>query len=140
MDTTLLENACRTAGMLDSAIPDGLRRLQAHFAQQADPATQLVTEQLTALRTAAPHLFPREGIVSETGVPVGVPESVWRHMAPSARLTWLREHGHALPVVERRRPPVPITSEQMAALAKLPAQQRLTVYRELQWQAQQQKG
>ncbi len=77
--------------------------------------------------------------MSEAGVPVGVPESVWKGLSPASKLAWAREH-QPLPVVERRLKPVPLTSEQVAELAKLPAQQRLTVYRELQWQAQQQKG
>ena len=136
MDTTLLETACRTSGMLESAIPDGLRRLQNHFAQMADPTPPLVAEQLSVLREQAPHLFPREGTVSDTGVPVGVPESVWRGLSPSSKLTYARDHGYALPVVERRRPPLPLTSEQVAALAALPPAQRLAAYRELQDQQQ----
>jgi hypothetical protein len=138
MDSTVLESACRTAGMLDSAIADGVRRLEAHFAQQADPSAAIIAERLSVLREQAPHLFPREGTVSEAGVPQGVPESVWRHMAPSAKLAWAREHGHGLPPVERRPRPLMLSAEQAAALAKLPAQQRLDAYRELQRQAQQQ--
>jgi hypothetical protein len=137
MDTTLLEIACRTSGMLESAIPDGLRPLESHFAQMADPTPALITEQLLALRTAAPHLFPRQASVSETGVPVGVPESVWKGLSPASKLAYAREHGYGLPPVERRRPPLPLTSEQMAALAKLAPAARFNAYRQLQ-QAQQQ--
>lgn len=136
MDTTILETACRASGMLESAIPDGLSRLQSHFAQMADPSAALIAERLSLLREQAPHLFPREGTVSDTGVPVGVPESVWRGLSPSSKLTYARDHGYALPVVERRRPPLPLTSEQVAELAALKPEARLAAYRALQAQQQ----
>jgi hypothetical protein len=138
MDTTLLETACRSAGMLDSAISDGVARLRRHFESHSNPTPQLITEQPTVLRTDAPHLFPRQPSVSETGVPVGVPESVWRGLSPATKLAYAREHGYGLPMVARRRPSLQLSVEQAAALAQLPAGQRLTAYRELERQAQQQ--
>jgi hypothetical protein len=139
MDTTLLETACRASGMLESAVPDGVRRLQSHFSQMADPTPALVAEQLTALRETAKHLFPQQAPVSdtsETGVPTGVPESVWRSLSPASKLAYAREHGYGLPPPERRRPPLPLTSEQAAALAKLAPAARLDAYRALQAQQQ----
>jgi hypothetical protein len=137
VDIHLLETACRSAGMLDSAVSDGVRRLQSHFSSMAEPTPQLVTEQLQRLRTVAPHLFPQPpSQIDAAGVPTGMVPEVWRSLSPSARLTWLREHGYGLPPVERRRPPLPLSAEQAAALAKLAPAARLDAYRQLQAQQQ----
>jgi hypothetical protein len=136
MDTTVLEIACTTAGMLPSAIEDGVRRLQGHFATQADPTPDLISQQLALLREQAPHLFPRPSQTDAAGVPAGMVPEVWRGLSPSSKLSWAREHGYALKPVERRAQPMTLTSEQAAALAQLPAQQRLTAYREMQAQQQ----
>jgi hypothetical protein len=94
----------------------------------------MIAERILALRESAPHLFPRAASVSEAGVPVGVPESVWKGLSPASKLSYAREHGYALPVVERRRPPLPLTSEQAAELAQLKPEARLAAYRALQAQ------
>jgi hypothetical protein len=138
MDTHVLETAVRSAGVLPSAIEDAVRRLQGHFAAQADPSPEMITAQLTALKDVAPHLFPRQGATDASGVPAGVPESVWRGLSPSSKLAWARTHGHALPPVERRAKPLPLSAEQAAALAQLSPAARLDAYRALQ--AQQQGG
>jgi hypothetical protein len=132
MDITLLETAVRSAGVLPSAVEDAVRRLEGHFSSMSDPTPQMLTERILALREMAPHLFPRAASVSDTGVPTGVPERVWQGLAPASKLAYAREHGYGLPPVERRRPPLPLTSEQMAALAKLQPQARLAAYRALQ--------
>jgi hypothetical protein len=138
MDTTLLEVAAHNAGVLPSAIEDAVRRLQGHFAAQAAPSPELLSQQLLVLKERAPHLFPREAQVDAAGVPQGVPPEVWRTMAPSSKLTWLREHGHALPVEERRPTPLTLTSAQIAAFAAMSPTDRTTAYRAMQ--AEQQKG
>lgn len=136
MDTQVLETAARASGMLDEAIPDGVRRLQSHFAARADPTPELIAEQLSLLREQARHLFPRQGQVDAAGVPQGVPPEVWRSLSPASKLSWAREHGYALPPVERRAKPLPLTSEQAAALAQLKPAARLDAYRALQAQQQ----
>jgi hypothetical protein len=137
VDTTILESMCRASGMLDSALPDGLARLRTHFSQQANPTAELVAQQLQRLKEEAKHLFVHESPIDATGTPVGIPEPLWKSMAPSAKLAWAREHGYAPEPVQRRAKPLQLSAEQMAALAKLPAQARLDAYRELQAQAQQ---
>jgi hypothetical protein len=132
MDITILEIAARSAGVLPSAVEDAVRRLHGHFAAQADPTPELISQQLIQLREVAPHLFPRAETITASGVPPGVPESVWRGMAPSTKLTWAREHGQALGPVERRPQPITLSSTQAAHLATLPPAQRLAAYRELQ--------
>jgi len=77
------------------------------------------------------------GVPDAEGVPAGIPPSVWQSMHPAAKLAWARAHGYGLPPVERRRPPLPLTSEQAAALAKLAPAARLDAYRALQAQQQQ---
>jgi hypothetical protein len=136
MDIHILETACRSSGMLDSAIEDGVRRLESHFAQQADPSAALIAERLSLLREQAPHLFPRQAQTDAAGVPAGMVPEVWRGLSPATKLSWARDHGYALPVVERRRPPLPLTSEQVAELAALKPEARLAAYRALQAQQQ----
>src|SRR4029453_14226793 len=130
MNTTLLEVAAPNAGVLPSAIEDAVRRLQGHFAAQAAPSPELLSQQLLVLKERAPPLFPREA--------QGVPPEGLRTMAPSSKLTWLREHGHALPVEERRPTPLTLTSAQIAAFAAMSPTDRTTAYRAMQ--AEQQKG
>ena len=137
MDTTLLETACRASGMLPSAIEDGLRRLQGHFEAHSSPTPELIAQQLLTLRETAPHLFPRTQGTDAAGLPAGVPPEVWTSLSPATKLSWAREHGHALQPVERRHRPLTLSSEQAAALAKMTARQRLDAYRALQAQQQQ---
>jgi hypothetical protein len=137
MDTTLLETAVRSAGVLPSAVEDAMRRLQGHFEAHGNPSPEMISAQLASLKESAPHLFPRGNQSDAAGVPAGMVPEVWHRLSPSTKLTWLREHGYALPPVERRRPPLPLTSEQMAALAKLQPQARLDAYRALQAPPQQ---
>jgi hypothetical protein len=137
MDTTMLEIAVRTAGVLPQAVEDAVRRLQGHFEAHSNPSPEMISAQLAALRQAAPHLFPRQASVSEAGVPVGVVPEMWQSLSPSSKLGWLREHGYGLPPVERRRPPLPLSAEQVAELAAMKPQARMDAYRALQ-QAQQQ--
>jgi hypothetical protein len=138
MDIHMLETAVRSAGVLPTAVEDAVRRLEGHFAQMADPSAAIIAERLTALRTAAPHLFPPQPTVDTAGVPVGVPPEVWKGLSPSSKLSYAREHGYGLPPPERRRPPLPLTAEQASVLATLQPAARLDAYRELQRQAQQQ--
>ena len=133
MDMTLLETACRSSGMLPAALEDGLRRLQGHFAAQADPTPALISQQLALLKETAPHLFPRQAATDASGVPAGMVPEVWRGMSPATKLAWAREHQPP-PVVERRPPPLELSSEQVAALAAMPPGARLSAYRALQAQ------
>jgi hypothetical protein len=134
VDTTAFETACRASGMLDSAVADGVRRLREHFASQADPSAALIAERLLALRDEAHHLWPQASQIDAAGVPAGIVPEVWRALSPTNKLTWLREHGYGLPVVERRAKPLTLSAEQMAALAKLGPAARLDAYRALQAQ------
>ena len=135
METTVLEIAARSAGVLPSAVEDAVRRLHGHFAAQADPTPALISQQLAALRESAPHLFPRPSQApAAAGVPAGMVPEVWRSMSPASRLAWAREHGYARGPVARRPRPLTLTSEQAAELAALPVVARLTKYRELQAQ------
>ena len=133
MEMTHLETACRASGMLPSALEDGVRRLHDHFASQANPTPELISQQLLTLRETAPHLFPRLSQPDAAGVPPGMPESVWKGMAPESKLTWAREH-QPLPPVARRRAPLDVSAAQAAELARLTPEARLSTYR--QWQAQ----
>jgi hypothetical protein len=137
MDTTLLETAVRSAGVLPSAVEDAVRRLEGHFNAMADPSPTLLSERILALRETAPHLFPRAASVDAAGTPTGVPESVWRGLSPASKLSYARTHGHGLPPVERRAKPLTLTSEQAAVLATLSPAARLDAYRALQAQQQQ---
>jgi hypothetical protein len=132
MDTSMLEIAVRSAGALPQAVEDAVRRLQGHFAAQADPTPEMISAQLTQLRETAPHLFPRSPAPDAAGVPAGMAPEVWKGLSPSSKLAWARTHGYALPPVQRRPPPLQLSAEQAAALAKLPAQARLDAYRALQ--------
>jgi hypothetical protein len=134
MDMTLLETACRASGMLPAALEDGLRRLHGHFAAQADPTPELISQQLTLLRETAPHLFPRAPQTPDAaGVPAGMVPEVWRGLSPASKLAWARTH-QPLPVVERRPQPVTLQPEQVAALAAMTPAARLSAYRALQQQ------
>ena len=137
MDTTVFALAAQSAGVLPSAVEDAVRRLAGHFAAQADPTPDLLSQQLTLLRETAPHLFPGSQALDASGVPAGMVPEVWRTMAPSSKLAWAREHGYALPVAPRRPAPLGVSSEQMATLAALGPVARLTAYRALQAQQQQ---
>jgi hypothetical protein len=136
MDTTLLETAVRSAGVLPSAVEDAMRRLQGHFEAHSNPTPEMISSQLTLLRESAAHLFPRQAQTDAGGVPAGVPESVWRGLSAASKLAYAREHGYALKPVERRAKPLTLTSEQAAALAKLSPAARLDAYRALQAQQQ----
>jgi hypothetical protein len=139
MDSALLETAVRSAGVLPSAVEDAVRRLEGHFSAMADPSPTLVSERILALREQAPHLFPPQPSVSAAGVPAGVPASVWQSLSPASKIAYARAHGYGLPPVERRAKPLTLSSERAAALAKLPAQQRLDAYRQLQAAQQQEQ-
>jgi hypothetical protein len=80
----------------------------------------------------------QDPVTDAAGVPAGMVPEVWRSLSPSHKLTWAREHGHATPPVERRPPPLTLSTEQAAALAKMTPQARMDAYRALQ--AQQRKG
>jgi hypothetical protein len=135
METTVLEIAARAAGVLPSAVEDAVRRLHGHFAAQADPSPELISQQLTVLRQHAPHLFPRPSQTDAAGVPGGIPPEVWRGLSPATKLSWAREH-QPLPVVERRPTPLTLSAEQAAALAQMTPSARLDAYRQLQAQQQ----
>jgi hypothetical protein len=136
METTVLEIAVRSAGVLPSAIEDAVRRLQGHFEAHSNPSPEMLSAQLTQLREAAPHLFPQQAQVDAAGVPAGIAPEVWRGLSPSTKLAWAREN-QPLPVVERRPKPLVLTSEQIAAFATMTPTDRATAYRALQAQ---QKG
>jgi hypothetical protein len=136
MDSTVLEIAVRSAGVLPQAVEDAIRRLERHFEAHSNPSPEMISAQLASLKESAPHLFPRGNQSDAAGVPAGMVPEVWKTLAPSAKLAWARTH-QPLPVVERRPKPLTLTSEQAAALAAMPAQQRLDAYRALQAQQQQ---
>lgn len=131
MDTTVLEIAARSAGALPSAIDDVVRRLSEHFAAQASPSPELVSQQLAQLRESAPHLFPRADATTAAGVPVGLPESVWRSMSPSSKLAWSRQHQPMKPVERRPDPSYRVPESELASFAGLSPAEALTRFRQL---------
>jgi hypothetical protein len=136
VDTTVLEIAARSAGVLPQAVEDAVRRLAGHFSTMADPTPDLISQQLLQLRENAPHLFTRPSQIDASGVPSGIPPEVWKGLSPATKLGWAREHGHGLPPVERRAKPLVLSPEQAAQFAQMRPADRLTAYRTMQ-QAQQ---
>ena len=118
---------------LDTAVEDVTRRLEARF-QGEEPTPQAVKAWLgTTLREAAPHLWPeaqtpwgRLGLARATFDALPVEERLSRSRA-------IREGA-----VRQRPQRLELTSAQVAELAAMPAEQRLSAYRQLQ--AQQGQG
>ena len=139
MDTTLLETACLASGMLPSAIEDGLRRLHEHFAAQADPTPERISQQLTRLRETAPHLFtpPAAGTTAAAvAAHYGVPHAVWEKMSPADRMSYARRDQP--PAVRQKPGRFAATPEQLKQLdGKSPTEKRTQAYL---WQREAEKG